>query len=264
MIKGKIILPSKAVFKTDRRQQISATIITKNEETNIARCLKSLDWVDEIVVVDSFSTDKTEKICRQFKCQFFQSEWLGYGCTKNVAVKHASHNWILSIDADEEVSPALKDRIEKELANPQAVGYRLKRRSFYLGKKIAFCGWQRDYPLRLFDRRYGAFNDKPIHEGVELAGTISRIEEPLFHYTYPTVQSHILKMDKYAELAAEQAFANGKTASFVGALVRGGVRFFKMYYWQAGFLDGKYGLLLAYNSAFGVYLKYLKLWEKSR
>jgi len=245
-------------------QKITAVIITKNEEVNIKRCLTSIQWVDEIVVVDSYSTDKTVDICKQFDCNIILTEWLGFGPTKKLAMEYASYNWILSIDSDEQVTEELKNRITMLLENPQAAGYRIKRKSFYLGKIINYCGWNHDYPLRLFNKNYGNFNDKPIHESVVISGAVKKIEEPMLHYTYPTVQSHILKMDNYAKLGAERAFSKGKSATINGALVRGILKFIKMYFLQTGLLDGKHGFILALNSAFGTYLKYLKLWEKSK
>ena len=243
---------------------LSVTIITLNEEKNIERCLKSVAWADEIVVVDSGSSDDTINICQRFGCKIIQTTWLGYGPTKKQAVESATNDWILSIDADEEVTDELRVKIRTILENPHSQGYRIKRKSFYLGQVVQHCGWDRDYPLRLFNRRYGNFNDKQIHESVEITGQISQIEEPLLHYTYPTLSSHILRLDKYSELGAAAAFQKGKTVSIIGAVMRGLLKFIKMYFLQLGFLDGKIGFVLAYNSAFGVYLKYIKLWEKNR
>ena len=133
--------------------KISAVIITKDEEKNIERCLKSLDWVDEIVVVDSGSTDKTIEICKKYNCTIVYSDWLGFGRTKKLAVNTASNDWILSIDSDEEVTPELRNKIKEILTNPEFEAYRVKRKSFYLGKMINHCGWGSDYPLRLFNRK---------------------------------------------------------------------------------------------------------------
>ncbi|HEX9971690.1 MAG TPA: glycosyltransferase family 2 protein [bacterium] len=245
-------------------EKLSVTIITKNEQHNIERCLKSVQWADEIVVVDDGSTDRTPEICRQYTPKVIHSDWLGFGLLKQLAVNSATHDWIFSIDSDEEVSELLKNKILNILENPQLNGFRIKRDSFYLGKKIRHCGWDRDYQLRLFNRKFGNFNDKQVHESVSISGTVGRIEEPMFHYTYPTVQSHIEKMNRYSELGLELLTKKKKTASIGSAVVRGLAKFIKMYFLQRGFLDGKIGFVLCYNSAFGVYLKYLKLWEKNR
>jgi len=245
-------------------EPISVVIITKNEEPVIERCLQSVQWADEIVVVDNGSTDQTPQICRQYGCKVVESEWLGFGLTKQLAVNSATHNWIFSIDSDEVMSEELKDRILKILTEPDQKGYRIKRISYYLGKRIKHCGWDRDYQLRLFNRNFGNFNDRIVHESVHIASDVGKIEEPLFHYTYPTIRSHIAKMNRYSELGAEQLFRKGKSASLGGAVIRGAVKFLKMYLLQRGFLDGRIGFLLSWNSALGVYLKYVKLWEKSR
>ena len=246
------------------KQPISVTIITLNEEQNIERCLRSVNWADEIVVVDTGSTDRTVEICRKFKCRVLETEWLGYGKTKRFAVEQAAHDWIFSIDADEEATVQLREEIDKILENPDAAGYRIKRNSFYLGKIIRHAGWDKDYPLRLFNRKHGNFNDKVLHESVQLSGTVKRIEAPILHYTYPTIHSHVERMNKYSELGAEAALSKGKSATLAGAVARGMIKFLKMYFLQAGFLDGRIGFLLAFNSGYGVFLKYCKLWEKTR
>lgn len=245
-------------------EKLSVTIITKNEEHNIERCLKSVQWADEIVVVDDGSTDRTPEICRRYTSKVIHSEWLGFGLLKRLAVDSATHDWIFSIDSDEEVSEALRLKIQNILKNPEYQGYRIKRVSFYLGKRIRFCGWQRDYQLRLFNRRYGNFNEKIVHESVRITGEVGKIEAPIFHYTYPTIHSHIERMNWYADLGLEKLITNKKSSSIAGAVVRGIAKFIKMYFFQRGFLDGKVGFVLCCNSAFGVYLKYMKLWEKKR
>lgn len=244
--------------------KLSVTIITKNEEKNIKRCLDSVSWADEIVVVDSGSTDRTLEICRQQNCRIIETKWLGFGPTKKLAVDSASFQWIFSIDADEEMTSQLRDRVKTILQNPDADGYRIKRDSFYLDRIIKHCGWDRDYPLRLFNKNRGNFNDKIIHESVRINGTVNRIKEPLRHYTYPSFESHIQRMNRYSSLGAEKAQKDGKKATMVGAIFRGSFKFLKMYFLQRGFLDGKLGFILSWNSAFGVYLKYLKLWEMNR
>lgn len=246
-------------------QKISVAIITKNEEQNIERCLKSVQWADEIVVLDNGSTDRTPEICRQYATKVIsQPEWLGFGPLKQLAVNSATHDWILSIDSDEEVSQGLKSEIRKISQQPAYRGYRIKRQSFYLGQPIRFCGWQRDYPLRLFDRRYGNFNDNIVHESVRLNGPIATIEQPILHYTYPTIRSHIERMNRYTELGLIKLMSQHRSSSLFGAVARGVVKFIKMYFLQQGFRDGRIGFVLCYNSAFGVYLKYLKLWESQR
>lgn len=245
--------------------KLSATIITKNEEQNIERCLKSVNWADEIVVVDSGSTDSTVEICRKYNCKIIEANWLGFGLTKKLAVNSACCDWILSIDADEEVTPELKNKILSIfLTKPDYSGYRIKRKSFYLGKQIKHCGWNRDYPLRLFNRKFGNFNEKLVHESVNVEGKTKKIEEQLLHFTYPTIQTHIQKMNHYTDLIAEEKVNKNKKSGISLAVIRGLLQFLKTYLFQLGLLDGKQGLILAINSAFYTYLKYIKLWEKTK
>ncbi len=244
---------------------ISVTIITQNEKANIGRCLESVKWADEIVVVDSGSTDGTIDICQRYHCKIINTEWLGFGPTKHLAVEQASHDWIFSIDSDEEVTPELQQRIiELFSSEPKLKSWRIKRSSFYLGEKIKYSGWDSDYPVRIFNKKFGQFNKKPLHESIVVPGERGTLSAPLLHYTYPTISSHIAKMNRYSDLSAAEAVARGKKSSVTGALCRGAAKFLKMYIIKRGFLDGTAGFILAKNSAFGVYLKYLKIWQQAR
>ncbi len=246
-------------------EKISVVIITRNEEKNIGRCLNSVRWADEIVMVDSGSADLTLEIGRQSGCRIIQKEWLGFGPMKRFAVSLASNDWVLSLDADEEVTEALRNRIEKVFASPPAQhGYRVKRRTHYLGQSIRFCGWNHDYPLRLFNRKHGTFNERTVHESVQLNGPVGTIEETIAHYSYPTLHSHMEKMNRYTELGAEVMCQQNRHSSIPLAVLCLVGKFLKVYVLRMGFLDGKTGFVLACNSAFGVDLKYLKAWEKGR
>jgi len=244
------------------RNKLSITIITKNEEANIERCLNSVKWADEIVIIDSGSQDRTVQICQEFGAKVIETKWLGFGKTKKLAVDSAKYDWIFSIDADEEVTEELKVTIAEILSNPKKKAYSVKRKSYYLGKMINYCGWDKDYPLRLFNRKYGNFNEKIVHESVVTNGNKGRIEDVMLHYTYPTISSHIQKIDHYSRLGAEKIA--GEKSSISKAYFRGIFKFMKMYFLQKGFLDGKVGFILSLNSAYGVFLKYLKLWEINR
>ncbi|MCD4819155.1 MAG: glycosyltransferase family 2 protein [Candidatus Cloacimonetes bacterium] len=241
--------------------KLSITIITKNEEKNIERCLESVKWADEIIVVDSGSIDNTLKICEEHDCKIIKSKWLGFSLTKRKAVSYAKNNWILSIDADEEITTELKDKIGKILEKPKYNAYSIKRISYYLGNKIKHCGWNRDFPLRLFDKNFGNFNDKIVHESIVVDGKKGRIYQPMLHFTYPTIESHIKKMDQYSTLGAQTLFEKNRNSTILEAILRGFFKFIKMYFIQLGFLDGANGFVLCENSAIGVYLKYLKLWK---
>jgi len=244
--------------------KVSVTIITKNEEANIERCLKSLTWADEIVVADSGSKDSTVEICKKYNCNIIKTDWLGFGRTKKYAVDSAKYDWIISIDADEEITPELRDEIEKILQNPKLNGYRIKRKSFYLGKMINHCGWSNDYPFRLFNKKFGNFNEKEIHESVELKGEVGRIKSPILHYTYPTIALHIEKTNRYSSLQASELKERGKEYLILSALFLGINKFINMYFIRAGFLDGKEGFMLCSIASFGVYLKYIKLRELNK
>ncbi|MFZ0390299.1 MAG: glycosyltransferase family 2 protein, partial [Calditrichia bacterium] len=180
-------------------KKISVVIVVKNEEKNISRCLNSVKWADEILVVDTGSTDRTREICRSFPCRLIEREWTGFGPTKKWAVEQAENDWVLSLDADEEVSASLRRKMDDLLQDDQsAAGYRIRRRSYYLGKVIRHSGWDHDFPLRLFNRTYGNFNQKAIHESVTLKGRIEKISEPVIHYPYPEIGTHLQKIDHYA------------------------------------------------------------------
>lgn len=240
---------------------LTAVIITKNEEANLTRCLSSIGWVDEVVVVDSGSSDKTICIAKSFGARVIETEWLGFGRTKQLAVDHASNEWVLSIDADEEITETLKCEIQEVLVSASKFGYRIPRTSFYMGKPIHYCGWQSDAPLRLFHKEYGCFNGKIVHEAVEMDTEPGKLREAMNHYTYPTISTHIAKIDTYTTLGAAQLVEKGKKAGLLTACTRGLGKFVKMYFLKRGFLDGKRGFVLSVVSAFGVTLKYLKLWE---
>jgi len=245
--------------------KLSVTLITKDEEQNIKRCLDSVKWADEIVLVDCGSKDKTLSIAHTYpNCNTHYIPWQGFGLQKQAAVDLTKNDWILSIDADEELSLELQNTIRETLHDPDAPGYRIRRNSFYLGRMIKHCGWNHDFPLRLFNKNHGRFNNRPVHEYVELNGDVSKIFDPLFHYTYPAVKDHIRKISFYSGLGARELFEKNKRSHPVAAFLRGMFKFIKMYFLQMGFLDGKEGLILACLSGFGVSLKYLKLWEMNR
>ncbi|MFP4520963.1 MAG: glycosyltransferase family 2 protein [Fibrobacterota bacterium] len=238
-------------------KRISAVIITRNEEKNIARCVRSLKFADEVLVADTGSTDRTVEIASALGCSTFEIPWEGgFGPVKKKAVGKAGNEWILSVDADEAVSPELARKISDLPEDSDRSGYNIKRRSFYLGREIKFSGWGSDYPLRLFNRKKGNFNDLPVHEFAECEGPVERIYEPLMHYTYPDLKTHVEKMIRYAEISAGILSKEKKRYSAPGSFMRAVLKFKKMYFLKAGFLDGREGFILALVSAFGIFYKY--------
>lgn len=243
-------------------EKISVVIITKNEEKNIEACLKSVNWVDEIVIVDSGSTDKTLEIADRYNCKIIETPWLGFAKTKQLAVDSAKNNWVLSMDADEVLSSKLQDFLKELKLNEHIFGYLIRRSTYYLGHKIKYSGWQGDYPLRLFDRNRGAFNDKDVHESVKVNGPVELIQHEILHYSFPDLETHLSKMSLYAELSANMMHKKGKRSSLPSAVIHCVAKFISMYIINMGILDGRYGFLLAANSAYGVFLKYVKLWQR--
>jgi len=242
--------------------RLSVVIIACNEEANIGRCLKSVRWADEIVVADSGSSDNTLKICREYGCRIRRTKWLGFSGTRRFAARQASHDWILSVDADEEVSAELAAEIQSLLkGTPRFNGYRIPVRSFFLGKRMRHSGWDRESHVRLFDRRRATYNDRLIHEGLRVRGGKGDLKGVLWHYPYPTLDRYIQKMNQYSELGALSLHRRGKTSSPFKAFMHAVLKFNKMYFLQRGILDGRRGFVLAAVSAVSVYFKYLKLWE---
>jgi len=243
---------------------ISAIIITKNEEANIRACLESLTWVDEIVVVDSGSSDRTEPICREFGARFYSHDWPGFGPQKNRALDYAISDWVLSIDADERVTSELRTEIREVLASPAAMAYELPRLSWYCGRFMRHSGWRPDYVLRLFRRGRARFTEHLVHERVEATGeSVGRLRHELHHYSYRDVDQVLATLRRYATLGAAQKYAAGGKAGLLQAISRGFWCLFYTYILRAGFLDGRQGIMLAISNAEVTYYKYLKLCELS-
>jgi len=243
---------------------ISAVIITKNEAKNISRCLDSLSWVDEIIIVDSGSTDETINISASYKCKIIKTAWLGFGETKNLGVSSALNDWILSIDADEIVSENLSKKIRKIIKSSKFDGYKIRRVSYYLGKPMRYGSWRNDYPLRLFNKKKGKFNKKKVHESVQVnSKKTSLLEEEIIHYSINSIKDHISKINLYTDLnvVEKKPFKKFYT-SILFALLSGLVKFLRDYILKVGFLDGKRGFILALISSFGNTIKYLKIWEE--
>ncbi len=240
--------------------RVSACLITFNEEHNLPRALASLDgMVDEIVVVDSGSTDATEEIARDHGASFYFREWTSYGEQKNFAAECAKHQWIFSIDADEELSSPLKTSLlQWRKSDPQSSVYEIARKTFYLGAWINHSGWYPDFQRRLYDREEARFSGI-IHESVRFVGPPGRLAGDLLHYTVRSYEEHEAKVEKYSSLSAQQMHWEGKRAWLPGVLVASPWRWVQTLVLQGGFLDGYRGLLIANMAARSVRLKYTKL-----
>ena len=243
--------------------QLTVTVITRNESSNIAAALESVSWADEIVVVDAESADDTVAIARRFTPRVIVREWPGFVAQKNFAAAQACHDWILSIDADERVSPALADEIRAALrAEPAEAGFRVSRASFYLGRWLRSTDWYPDPQLRLYDRRRARWEGRYVHESVRADGRVGKLRGELLHYPYRDIAHHLQTMDRYTTLVANQAIEDGKTASIAGLLVRPPLAFLRNYILRLGIKDGRVGLVVSLLNSYYVFLKFAKIWER--
>lgn len=242
---------------------LSVILITKNEEANLKDCLESVSFADEIIVVDSQSSDKTQEIARSFGAKLeITSDWPGFGPQKNRALNLATQDWVLSIDADERVTPELKQEILATMASANAADcYAIPRSSWYCGRFMKHSGWYPDYVDRLFKRGSAKFSDHLVHERLLPTGSSGKLNNHFLHYSYRDFSQVLKKVDVYSSAAAQQAFKQGKKGGLGEALVHGFWAFFRTYVLRRGFLDGKHGLALAISNAATSYYKYLKLWQ---
>lgn len=240
-------------------QKLSVVIITFNEEENIGRCLQSVAGIaDDIVVMDSFSTDNTEQICRQFPVRFVQAAWQGYAPAKNYANSLARYDWILSLDADEVLSDTLQQAIRRLKEGPDMPNASFNRLTNYCGHWVRHCGWYPDVKVRLFDRRKSKWVGY-IHEQLQPLTEVVHLDGDCLHYSYHSVAQHYTQADKFSTMAARSMFEAGKKAPFYKLIVNPAFKFINHFVLHAGFLDGRAGYLISRISAYAVYLKYKKL-----
>lgn len=240
---------------------ISATIITLNEERNISDCLASLDFADEIIVVDSGSSDKTEEICRANpKLRFFHHPWEGYGRQKNFAAGLASNDWILNIDADERVTPELRGSISGADAGG-ATAFRMARENYFGRQRIRHCGWYPDYTTRLYDRRRCSFSERIVHESLEYGSPPGTLSGNLKHFTYGGIDDYLARMNRYSTLAADEVVKSGRVPGVAAIICKPFFTFFKMYIVKMGFLEGFQGFQLSILYSVYTFSKYAKARE---
>jgi len=244
---------------------VSALVITLNEAANIGACLESLSWAKEIIVVDAQSSDDTVSQAKKITGKVFVRPWEGYAKAKAYALSQCTQEWVLWIDADERVTPELRDEIIVKLkANPPETGFYIPRLANFLGAWIRHGGWYPGYVLRLFRRDKASFNDQKVHEYVTVNGSTGKLSNHLLHYTDPTLQHYLTKLNNYTSLAAEDLRHRGKKFNLLDLLFRPLWFFFRMYFLKAGFLDGMHGFVLTCFSAVHVTAKYAKLWEMEK
>jgi glycosyltransferase involved in cell wall biosynthesis len=246
--------------------RLSVIVITMNEEAAIARCLDSVRWADEVVVVDSGSSDRTVEICRGFGAKVeVMADWPGFGPQKNRALAKASGDWVLSIDADEWVAPELRDEIRAVILRPDAEpAYALPRLSSFCGRYMRHSGWWPDRVVRLFRRGAARFSDHLVHEQLEVNGTVGCLRQALMHESFTSFEEVIEKMDRYSSAGARMMVEGGRDGSLSSAISHGLWTFVRTYLLRLGFLDGREGLMLAVSNAEGTYYRYLKAWLLKR
>ncbi len=241
--------------------KLTATIIARNEEKNLPDCLASLDFVDEIVVVDSGSNDRTEAICRSHqKVRYCQRAWDGFGRQKNFAADQSRNDWVFNIDADERISPELRASIlAADLSRHD--GFRVARENYFGDRWIRQCGWYPDYNLRLYNRAKCRFGERLVHESVECYGSVGTLRGNLIHFTYTGIFDYLTRMDRYSTLAAQEVVKAGKRSGVTAVTVRPLYTFVKMYLLKKGFLEGYHGFLLSVLYGVYTFAKYAKARE---
>lgn len=245
--------------------KLSVTVITKNEAEHIGAALQSVAWADEIVVVDSRSTDDTVAIARQYTDRVEIRDWPGYVAQKNYAASTAAHDWILSIDADERVTTELADEIRAILAGaPAHAAYRLPRVTWHLGRWVRTTDWYPDFQIRLYDRRAGRWAGRYVHESVKVDGRVGRLRAELQHYAYRDVSDHLETIDRYSTYAAREMFEGGRRAGLLDLAVHPPLAFLRNFLLRGGVRDGAAGFVISRMNAYYVFLKFAKLRELQR
>ena len=246
---------------------ISAVVITKNEGGNIAACLDALRWVDQLIVVDAESTDRTVEIARRYTDKVFAKSWPGYGPQKNFGIDHSVSDWILIVDADERVTVPLREEIQQLIQSgppSDVTGYEIPRRNYFYGRWIQGGGIYPDYQLRLFRRMAGRYDDVLLHERFQITGRVARLSSLLDHHSMPTIRHHVRKMMRYTTLGALEKL---KTSSYISAMQIGANHFgtiAKTYLLRKGYQDGIHGLIVAMFAGMHTFVKYAKAWDMLR
>ncbi|WP_295905888.1 glycosyltransferase family 2 protein [uncultured Bdellovibrio sp.] len=243
---------------------ISVVIITLNEEAHIERCIRSASFADDVVVVDSFSTDRTVEIAEKCGARVFKEKWRGFGPQKAFATEQAKHSWVLALDADEALSPELCAEIVESFSDldPEA-GYLFPRKSYHLGRWIEHGGWYPDYQLRLYNKTKSQWNSAALHEKVEVKKTL-KMKRDLLHWVFDNLSDQVVTNDRYSTLGAKQLAEEGKKFSYFKMIFKPFGKFVETYFVKCGFLDGLPGFIISMGAAYSLFLKFAKLWEIER
>jgi len=244
--------------------KLSVYVMTFNEKEKIKDCLESVKWADEIVILDSFSTDGTLDLARRYTDKIIQKEFIGFGKLRNIALENCSNEWVLSVDADERVTEELKDEILKKLKDrPVADAFFIPRKSHFLNFRVRHCGWYPDYRQpQFFNKNKMRYKEQLVHETYELNGKVGYLKGHILQFPFLNLDQYFKKMDRYSSLRAEEMFKEGKKFRIFQLIANPLAMFFRMFFLKLGFLDGKVGLILC--SLYGYYtmMKYIKLWGK--
>jgi len=255
-----------SIHTSSDRPKVSGVVVCYNEQDNIERCLKSLLWTDEIVVVDSFSTDGTAELCKKYTDRVYQKEWPGYIQQKTYAVSLAKNEWVFSLDSDEVVTDALSDEILTRLPEDkgQFDGYYVRRHSFYLGQWINHGGWYPDYKLRLFKKDEVIHGGENPHDKYFVKGKTANLKGEIEHYTYKDISDQLSTIDMFSNIASDQLYRKNNRFPLVKMLFKPPVTFFETYVYKLGFLDGLAGFVISVLTSYYTFVKYAKLWEKKK
>jgi len=240
---------------------LSVAIITKNEENRLPDCLASVSFADEVVVVDSGSTDRTVEIARRFGARVHDEPWQGFGRQKQMAIDRCRHDWVLVLDADERVASAARAEIEEVLATGSCVAYSFPRKNYFCGRWLKHAGWWPDRVVRLFRKESARMSSSLVHESLEVHGPVGKLHNPLIHHANRGLEQTLDKVNHYSSAGAAELFAQGKTASATKALLRAAWTFFHGYILRGGFLDRGEGFIMAVSDFMNVFFKYAKLRE---
>lgn len=244
--------------------KISAAVIAMNEERKIGDCLKSLAWADEVVVVDSHSADRTREMAAAAGARVIERDWPGHINQKNFALASCANRWVISLDADERVSAALRAEIAREMENPRADGYAMPRKVFYINRWIRHCGWYPARKVRLVKKEKARWGGIDPHDTLMVEGPVQTLRGDIYHLSFDTIHTHFRTIDHFTRVGAREAFARGTRARWIDLTLRPFFTFFKMYVLKAGFLDGVAGLIACALSAFHTFTKYDRLYELAR